>query len=147
MYSGNYSRISVVLGESRDISLPLTAALNQSCLAHVAVFWLYWLFCWPRPRYVANHLVPSSFLLVPLAHDWILWWDYAILESTLREAAFHWWCSASSSVALNVFPGGAAETFVILLGRVSQILSYLLLSAHSCLVPITCISPGDLCLM
>lgn len=147
MYSGNYPRISGVLGESRDLSFPLTTAMSQPCLARVAVFWLYWLLCWPWPNYVANPLVPSSFLPVPFARDWMLWWDYAILESSLREAAFRWWCSASSAVALIVFPGGAAETFVILLGRVSQILFYLLLSDHSCLVPVTCISPGDLCSM
>lgn len=112
MYSGNYSRISGVLGELRDLSFPLTAAMSQPCLARVAVFWLYWLLCWPWPNYVANPLVPSSFLPVPFARDWMLWWDYAILESSLREAAFRWWCRASSAVALIVFPGGAAETFL-----------------------------------
>lgn len=100
MYSGNYSRISGGLGESRDLSFPLTAAMSQPCLARVAVFWLYWLLCWPWPSSVANPLVPSSFLPVPFVHDWMLWWDYAILESTLREAAFLWWYSAFSAVGL-----------------------------------------------
>lgn len=104
MYAGNYSRISGVLGESCDLSFPLTAAMSQPCLARVAVFWLYWLLCWPWPSYVANPLVPSSFLPVPFVRDWMLWWDYAILESALREAAFLWWCSAFSAVALIVFP-------------------------------------------